>query len=429
MPHVMGLWNRATLLRDAFEPLVRLYVYFLVLLPSGNILGINVKVICFVLLLAPALEQLTRTTTTTLRHLSLLIVLPLLFTLWIIVSQLYGFSLKLALSQYRAVLIMFASTWIVTVYFSGSERKHLRFLTMTLHAEVAACVLKALILVYCAVSGVSVALAVNALSTYTGTNLMGMDFESALGRIQFVADGLIPLCLYMLLMYRSRLGISRRSAVIMFNLLIASLAFSFSRYFWAFGGLAIVVGLVLSKKDRFHLFLLLGFSVVLAFCLPFLIAIAQLRFSVDVAGGSDQPRVQQTAALKAFFQDAPLLGHGFGSYTYKVIRSDELPYVYEVEMLALAGQEGIVGLSLMSLLGAYYFHSLWREGRSRQGGRLRQRFGLATLLAFWIGSGLVNPSLFSSAAAISYATIKALAEVRDDREGLPGIETVGLAQG
>ncbi len=420
-------WDAAALMRKLLEPLLCVYVYLLILLPSGTILGVNVKIICFLLLLFPVAYHLIHRQATTLRHLSLLLLLPAALALWVILSQVYGFTLALAVSQYREIMIMFASAWFAAVYFSGDDRAHVRFLQMVLHAEVTACVLKVLLLAYCTARGISVAQTVASISQYTGASLMSMDFESAFGRIQFIADGLIPLCLYILLRYRTRLRVGFVSALLMFILLIVSMAFSFSRYLWGFTVVALLVGFLFGKKDRFYGILVGTVGIILSLSFPFLLALTQLRFSADIAGGSDEPRTLQTAALKRFFMDAPIFGHGFGSYTTVITRSNDLPYVYEVELFALAGQEGLIGLSFMGIVTLYYFRFIWFKNTRGRSPRLDQQVCLTVLLVVWLAAGFLNPMLFSSAAAMSYATIKALAETADDAEHEADLQKLNLS--
>lgn len=396
-------------LRSSFQPLFTVYVYLLVLLPSGSIFHVNVKMICFALLLPGALFAFLENRRTTLLHACVLALMPILFAAWIVVSQFYAFNIALSLSQYKDVGTTLATCWLAAVFCSDRSRR-LLFLKTVLYAEAVTCVLKTGLLAYCFARGVSVAALVDAISAFFGVQLMAMDFESALGRIQFIADGLIPLCVYMLLRYRRSLRIGVWEALVLFLFLLLSLAFTFSRYFWAFAAVAFVLGFVGGKKDRFHLsvFLLLGVTV--AVSLPALISLYQLRFSTAIAGDSDSVRTDQIPPLGRFFLDAPLLGHGFGSYTNEILRSDELPYAYEVQLYALAGQIGLCGLLLMTSLLVLYFQPLWKGSPATLG----RRVSLGLLLLVWLTAGLYNPMLLNSAAALSYAVLRELAGLSEE---------------
>ncbi len=403
-----GAILRAVLERS-FAPLFKIYVYLLILLPSGSLFGVNVKVLCFLLLLPPACHRYFKHRQTTQRRLALLLVIPACLAAWILIGQIYSYSLFLSLSEFKDIWTTLISAWVAAVYCGEEEGKNLEFVKMVISAEVVSCILKFSLLGYCFGRGLSVALMVDQLNAFFGVNLMGMDFESALGRIQFVADSLIPICIYALLRYRNQLRLTVGYTLVLFALLINSLIFSFSRYLWAFGVFAFCLGLIFSKKDRLHAWILglLGAAILAA--LPLLIGLYQLRFAEDVAGSSDSVRTLQVRALEQFFWDAPLFGHGLGSYSPEIIRSEELPYVYEVQLYALAGQFGVVGTILLGILTAYYFEALWPNERRS----FNRKANLAGLLILWLLAGLFNPMLLNSAAAMSYAAIRALAFVND----------------
>ncbi|NYF91230.1 O-antigen ligase family protein [Tunturiibacter empetritectus] len=394
-----------------FEPLFHIYVYLLVLLPTGSLFGINIKFICFFLLFPIALSKHLADSKTTLSKVSLLFVVPGALLVWILIAQVYEANAALSYFQFKDIATTFASCWLVSVFCRNRKGADIRFLRTVLIAEIVACLIKITLLGYCFYKEIPVSLMIDSISDFFGTKLMSMDLDSALGRIQFVADGLIPICIYMLLRYRTKLKISSVSAVVMFFLLAVSLVFTFSRYFWGFAALAFSLGMIFSKKDHFHASVITLLCIVLLVSLPVIVDLYQIRFSDAIAGGSDSVRTEQIPALERFFLDAPLLGHGYGSYTPDVIRSSDLQYGYEVQLYALAGQEGIIGLLLMGvLLLLYYYPLLWSKGRFFSS----HRFGLIIILFGWLAAGLFNPMLFNSAAAMSYAAINALSEISSE---------------
>lgn len=420
-------WDTADLLRRSFDPLLRLCIYLLVILPSGTLFHVNWKMLCFAAMLLPAIFRMTENRHLSARHVGWLLLTPTAFLFWVALSQFYGVSIGLALSEYRDLLITLVSSWVIGVYVSHNEAARLRFLRTALNAEVAACVLKIGLLAFAVVRHVDVAEMVTTLGKITGTNFMGADFgeQSALGRIQFTADGLIPLCLFILLRFRERLRIGTGTSLIFFLLLFASLLFTFSRYFWGFAAVAFLLGLLIGKRDRFYwsLAAMLGLSILIT--LPTLAAIAKLRFSADVAGGSDDVRTLQIHALSRYFWQAPVLGHGYGSHPYEVTRSDTLPYVYEVQLLALAAQEGVVGLALMAAVALFYLSGLLPWNRPWRRGLISTQLSLIVLTIVWFAAGLFNPMLLTSAAAVSYGALKSMSEIGFDSE-LAGVAQWGL---
>jgi hypothetical protein len=206
-----------------------------------------------------------------------------------------------------------------------------------------------------------------------------------------------------------RIGAGR--ALMMLFVLLVSDLFSFSRYLWIFTVLAILCGLALGTKDLFQVSLLTILSVTIIAGLPLLSTVVSLRFSTTVVTSSDAERTAQVTALRDFIEEAPWFGHGLGSYTTRVIRSETAPYSYEAQLLALLGQIGIVGVALLALLTTYYLRNLW-PARDRS---VLRSGGLLLLLLAWIAGGFFNPSVISSAAAVSYAAIYAMAGLNGDR--------------
>jgi O-antigen ligase len=136
-----------------------------------------------------------------------------------------------------------------------------------------------------------------------------------------------------------------------------------------------------------------------------------LRFSNALAGASDKVRVWQIDALREFFWDAPIFGHGMGSYVLQHVRSAELPYAYEVQLLALAAEFGVVGMAIFAFLLLNYY----RKAFSFKKGSLSYQFSICLMLVCFLGAGLFNPCLLVSMSAVSYGLLFVLASL-----GSPG---------
>jgi hypothetical protein len=408
-------WDFVGLFERVFDPLFSICVYLIVILPSGTVFHVNVKMLSYALLFLPAINRLFGRPRQTLLHLGLLLLVPTTLLFWVLIGQLYQFPQFLSVSEYRDIMIMLVSSWLIAVAIGGDQKARLAFLRTALRAEIAACVLKAGLIAYAILHGISVAELVDNLNHLTGTNLMGANLgdASSLGRIQFTADGLIPLCIYLLLRYRDKLRISITNAFLMFVLLAFSLVLTFSRYYWGFACVALALGLLFGKRDRFYAVLLAGSALLITLSLPVLVPIAVLRFSADVAGGSDDARVEQINALERFYWEAPLLGHGLGSHPDDVIRSDDLPYAYEVQLLALACQVGLIGMLFFVAIGGYYFYALFPWNRPWHKWLLANQLSAGVLLTICLLGGLFNPMLLNSAIAVSYGMLKALGEFEE----------------
>ena len=411
-------WDISPLLDRAFDWFTCLYIFTSIFLPSGSIYGFNVKYPLYLGLLPLAIYSVFRREQAEAGQLALLVGVPALFAGWIILGLCDGFAFASVLRQYADLLLTFLVCWLVALFCGDDELRRLRFLRLVVNAEIATALLKVGLVAYALIRGIPVVEMVALLSKVFGTDLMTMDLGSLFGRVQFISDALIPICIFIVLRHRDRMHMGSLRAVLTILLLLVSVLLSFSRYFWAFTALAFFVGLLLGKRDRFQaiLFITLALSIIVS--LPALVGLYQLRFSADVAGGSDLQRTEQIHALSAFFLDAPLLGHGLGSYTTQVIREQDTEvgrYGYEVQLLALSGQLGVVGMTLILGLTAYYYRNLWWNSPLN----IPDRIGIGLLLCFWIAAGLSNPLLFNPIAGVNYATLATLAEMAGRKTNSP----------
>ena len=64
-------------------------------------------------------------------------------------------------------------------------------------------------------------------------------------------------------------------------------------------------------------------------------------------GDADAEREEQAQPLLDQFLEQPVLGSGFGSYTPRVVRSDEFPFSYELTFYALLMKLGIGGMAVL----------------------------------------------------------------------------------
>ena len=407
-----GLLNLFTCALDYLsqQPMVQflrltlvIYVLMLIVLPSGTILHVNVKLPCFLLLIPlTAQVSLARGQMTVARLVKLLAV-PAVLLLWAFLSQLYGYDARLALLQFIDIMVTMGTCWFAAVLCDRDQDETLLLLRWIIYAEVCASVLKIAMLIYSFVRGIPVLVMLGWIQSIFGVQLMGYDFET-FGRVEFVSDSIIPICIFALLCYRNLLSKHTARTLLVLSLMVVSSLFSFSRFLWADTVMALVLGLLLGKKDRFQAVLIGVLGTITAMSLPFLIVVVSLRFSNSVVSDSDADRVVQVAALKSLIADAPWFGHGLGTYSHLVWRSLDAPYVYEAQLLALFGQVGIIGVSLLTLLMMSYFR--WFRPNGQRSVMLS--VGLFLLLLGWLAGGFLNPWVISSAASVSYVAIFAL---------------------
>lgn len=407
------LEERQSLSSARFYPwLVSFYTILLIALPTGNFFGLNVKMVAFIPLFFATLFRAIGQKANPYWMLSWLVGVPLYFCYWVFLGQAAQYDLSLAFTQYRNLLITLAGCWFTFVYISEDRSRLLPFIRLVLWVVAAMSVLKVLVTAYCFLRGIPVSTIMNGIGNTFGIKLMSFELNEAdpdaVGsRIMFTSDLLLAPCCFAAIALRRRLGFGRLGMFTLLLLYVTSVIFSFSRFHWAFCGLAIVLGFAVAKGEKWMLLLLVAAVVLSALFIPAFSGILALRFASNVVSDSDAPRHLQIAALSRFFWHAPLLGHGWGTYARDCIRSTDAPYSYEVELLALLGQIGILGVLSLFLLAGRYFKALfrWRENG------VAFRMAALTLLATFIAGGITNPMLLTSISSVSYSLFLLLGEL------------------
>jgi hypothetical protein len=397
----------------AFDYFLFAFIFVTVFLPSGTVYGINFKSPLYVALLPLAAYSIFHRGQASIVRIVMTLGIPLLLVCWFVLGVYNGFALVTAWRQLDEILLTLLMCWLALIFCGQQEENQLRFLRVVLNSVLAAAVLKLGLIAYAIIHGIPVVVMVALVSKAFGAELQTMDLGSLLGRVQFISDELIPVSIFILLRHRDVLKIGSLRASVTIIALLASVIFSFSRYFWAFAAVALVLGLLLGKRDRFQAILLvvLGFSVLAT--LPSLTVLYKLRFSTDVAGSSDAARKEQIPALKNFFMRAPLFGNGLGSYTKQVVRGETIDnfYSYEVQILALPAQVGIIGMTLLVFLAGFYYSKLWWKSSLS----FPDRIGVGFMLGIWIAAGFSNPLLIHPLAGVNYAALAMLAEIKSER--------------
>jgi O-antigen ligase len=148
---------------------------------------------------------------------------------------------------------------------------------------------------------------------------------------------------------------------------LAICALSGRRAFWLLAiltpfivwGLYILAGITMNKR---YLFIVALFVVLLAFggaaglALDIDMLSEQFRSAFDFSGEqSASLRYQQFVALISGWSDSPLIGHGLGAVEKSIIRSDEMPWAYELSYVSLLFQVGLIGFLIYAFAVAWIF--------------------------------------------------------------------------
>ncbi len=386
------------------------YIVLLILLPTGSVFGVNVKLLAFLPLLFGALNRMAREDYP-LNSMSWNLFVLCAFFAW---AFLYLFQPinepALAFSQFKDVVTTLAGCWIIRL-FATSDRE--KFIRVCIFAMAFAGFLKVFIFGYAFMAGIPVSAIVEGISKQFGVVLMSLDMGDFGGRISFVSDTLLPICIFALLCLRNRLGITAFQATVALVFLLVSDLYTFARFTWGYTAVAIALAFVVSQKDRMHKWYIAACVAVVAYLSQAIFATIAFRFSLDLMTSSDDLRVWQIKALKEFFWDAPFFGHGLGSHP-NLIRSDITPYSYEVQILAVVGQVGLIGSALFLVILFNYYRKSFNFSENK-----RYQLAVLILIVCFIANGFFNPSLLSSASAVNFGLLFMLASL-NPRISIPG---------
>lgn len=124
------------------------------------------------------------------------------------------------------------------------------------------------------------------------------------------------------------------------------------------------------------------------------------RFIGEDIEYSDLTRVEQIAAFSKEIPDNFLLGKELGAYMKELIRSERMPFLYEVEWMVLIYQFGFIGIIFM---GVIFYYIIKRYHMSYLDKKIKYLFYI-NLLFLFVRSA-VNPMLFASNTIMIFVTL------------------------
>ena len=389
-------------IRVGIDAVIELFFCACIILPSGSIAGLNVKQILFVATLLAVSSRPYRYNLTKLTATNAIWFTALLFA-WVPLAYLTGRSDGiLPLLHFKDIAVTTATAFLVSLYISDEYRRA-RFIRLVLYCVGVTSAIKAISFAYAAATGTSVIDIIHVINDVFDQNLVTLDDGGVGARFQFVSDSLLPVALYALLAHKGRFGITAKTAVLLTILFAFSTVVSFSRFLWLYASVAVVLGMITTRLDRLKLVYLLLVGFTAAYFWDVLTVLYEWRTSDATVEFSDGLREEQRGALYKFVADAPIFGHGLGTYTAEVIREPVSMYAYELQLVALVGQIGAVGTAVLGLLVVYYFRGVFDFRRPPL-----QIGSAAILISIWIASGFQNPWLASSSAGITFGLLYSL---------------------
>lgn len=437
----LGVWPGAENTVDRIQVWAGLlFIAACLLLPSGSIYGVNVKLYLSLACLATVMLRVVVSLNIFISDLFLAKILVATVSISSVAGLIEHGSLQSINSHISAITATVLPCWIGLTIARGSVlnvRKLLYFLLFI--ALVHVCVKDSFVVMIMT-------------HTITHKDYWTMQ-ESIFGnkpismviddfvRLHTVTDYVIPpMMLFSTWMYKKKeIGLLSFGAILL--LFSVAIVAAYSRYLWLFfivallvGGFDIFKGMRGARKVG-TLFLLPILAIIVSIIsywslLYFFdldaIDLVVSRFNSKNTSLSDSIRDDMYRALLAFFEDATVFGHGIGSYPKSLVRFPENPWNYELQWLAIAGQFGLSGIAVISAGIACFINKMLGLCR----GDIRGKEWLL-LFGMWLTVGLFNCFLISSSSGaihlIYILLIKYVAETKACDE-VPGSQSMQLAE-
>lgn len=219
--------------------------------------------------------------------------------------------------------------------------------------------------------------------------------DGMLIRLGLIID-VLPLSIFPLIL----LDANKKEKLFIWLAIIICLIINFSRiYILQFCIIVLIYNIDLFKinKVRIKSIIQISFITILSATILIIFSSSLInmfsdRFIGDSADVSDIARIEQISSFSREIPDNLLLGKGLGSYVPYNIRSDTMPFLYELEYLALLFQFGLIGCLIIASL-FFFFIKRW-EISSLNNNKLK--WIIYVNLLFFFLRPIFNPMLFAS---------------------------------
>jgi hypothetical protein len=377
-------------------------VFLLVVLPTGAVFGVNVKVIGLGIFLGVLLLYLIRSgewlSFSDVVFLGLVSVFLCIFLLNGVLSG--QTEINQSFSQLRDIATTIFISWLSLFVVRRGLVRAESLITVIIYAVLAESAAKLLLMIMPTFLTLQAFEA--ARSIFGDWDFVTGGIGNGLFRMQLPADILAPFALFALLAPSvSGVRFGRVFSFVICTVALGSGFIAFSRYIWFVYAVAILAAMVVEWNWKRLIATVLVALVISVSVYTFLEDAVELRFQSKGTDISDEIRAEQARALIEEFEDRPILGKGLGSHATAVIRADRLLYSYELQWLAFLMQVGIVGvIGIVALLGA--------SMRDLVMARHSAKPLVLLLFLLWLVSGFTNPYMTNSFAAVTFGLFMAL---------------------
>lgn len=390
------------------------FIFISLVLPSGRIGPVNVKLIFLILVTIMIFLSDVKVSS---NYLITTLCMSISAAVWLAIGIGDLESITMPIAQLKAIGVTMLIP-MITYVMLGNRMLCPKNIYMTIiYAVVFIGMAKLLLLLYAAIMHVDFIGLTQSIARYFNTEIMTMPINGFFYRFEMPSDLAGPIAIYVLLLGNS-FGLdsyfSKRFLYPMSLLIIFTDFISYSRYIWADLIVAITFACPYSRVARQYIVsfgLLAGLIIVLDHAwIQSIIS----RFSSNATVISDNIRLEELPVLLKQFEIHPIFGDGLGSYAPTFVRDQHEKFSYELQWVALLMQIGILGVAgvivLLTLVARPFLFSPFTK----------KKVTLLMMFIIWGCSGFFNPYLTSSAAGAIFSFFVAVGySLRHKHSNLP----------
>ncbi|HCI4466610.1 TPA: hypothetical protein RFC41_002529 [Klebsiella pneumoniae] len=382
-------------LSKVHEWALRCFIVVCVVLPTGSVFDINLKVLLLFVVLF--LSFFAKRGVPAIKIITGMFIPASIIVAFMAITLFNSKYIPEMIPQARDILVFFIMSTLA--YAIVDKDKQYELITkLIVNCLILLGLFKFFVFAYSVVSGISVSSIVEGISSFFNTTLMTMSSDDiVISRITFMSDYILPVAIYL----KTKEFISKRTGLlggIIVLILLYSIVISMSRFLWLMGIITFAIAVLgdIKKKKSIAIIIIAIFGFMYILSLQSVQDAIEFRVSSKMVAAADSTRDFQKLAIDNAFENAPILGNGLGYYIPNLIRSETARYSYELQIQALYMQIGIIGATSLLLLIVI---RLLKQSRVLS---FREKLLFIALIAGWISGGFFNPVIFSSTGGISF---------------------------
>ncbi|MGM9321489.1 hypothetical protein [Deinococcus aquaticus] len=403
------------------KSLAAIFLFSVISLPTGIILGVNFKIILSIIMLAAILIYLI-----SIRKIEIGLVVFSVFSIaficFLILMTLNGTIFNgnnFAFRELSDFISAFYVIFILFVVYKLNLLKMNELIRISIVAAVAYSTVKVLVFFAIFFGYIDYRAVISIMENSLGLIPIIDNYGNGIIRIQIANDSILPYILFFYLIGHEKL---KSINVITVILLVGfAITVSFARYYWFAGLFCAITPLLFTaiteRRGAKNTISSLIAAVVFLGLVGYISEdkIVKNVLSERISGNgtvvSDRIRVEQIYYLQKEFDKKPLFGNGMGGNIKTYRRSEYIPYAYEVQWLGYLMKFGIIGTFALIIFVLSVISIDFRK--------LISVF-IASAYIVWLMSGMFNPNLVSSAGGAIFGMFLVAFESIKNRHRIGG---------